>query len=72
MYYGQLENSQCTIIIIIIIIIIITIIIIIVMIIRKVNYNFHKKISQNPLRQFFKKLHNFDNFIRRNCPTITR
>ena len=35
------------------------------MIIIKVNYNYHKKISQNPLRQFFKKLYNFDNFIRR-------
>ena len=30
----------------------------------KVNYNYHK-ISQNPLSQLFKKLYNFDNFIRR-------
>ena len=29
----------------------------------KLQY-YHKKISQNPLRQFFKKLYNFDNFIR--------
>ena len=28
-------------------------------------YNYHKKISQNPLMQFVKKLHDFDNFIRR-------
>ena len=37
----------------------------IIIIIIKVNYNNYKKISQNPLRQFFKKLCNFDNFIRR-------
>ena len=35
-----------------------------IIIIIKVNYNYHK-ISQNPLRQFFKKLYKFDNFIRR-------
>ena len=31
-------------------------------IILKLNYNYHKKITQNPLRQFFKKLYlyNFD------------
>ena len=34
-------------------------------IIIKVNYSYHKKISQSALRQFFKKLYNFDNFIRR-------
>ena len=34
-------------------------------IILKLNYNYHKKIFQNPLRQFFKKLYlyNFDYFI---------
>ena len=37
----------------------------IIIIIIKVNYNYHKKISQNPLRHFFKKLYYFDNFIRR-------
>ena len=31
----------------------------------KVNYNYRKKIFKNPLRQFFKKLYKFDNFIRR-------
>ena len=30
------------------------------MIIIKVNYNYHNKISQNPIRQFIKELCNFD------------
>ena len=30
-----------------------------------VNYHYHKKISQNLLRQFFKKLYNVDHCIRR-------
>ena len=29
------------------------------------HYNNHKKIFQNPLTRFFKKLYNFDDFIRR-------
>ena len=38
----------------------------ITIIIIKVNYNIIiKNISQNPLREFFKKLYNFDNFIPR-------
>ena len=40
--------------------------IMITIIIIKVNYNIIiKNISQNPLREFFKKLYNFDNFIPR-------
>ena len=41
--------------------------IIIIIIIIIVNYNYHKKIFQNPdpLQQFFKTLYNFDNFIHR-------
>ena len=31
----------------------------------KVNYNYRKKISKNLLTKFFKKLYNFENFIRR-------
>ena len=40
---------------------------IIIIIIIIVNYNYHKKICQNPdpLQQFFKQLYNFDNFIHR-------
>ena len=42
------------------------IMIMITIIIIKVNYNIIiKNISQNPLREFFKKLYNFDNFIPR-------
>ena len=37
----------------------------IIIIIKVICNYYHKKVSQNPLRQFFKKLCNFDNFIRR-------
>ena len=38
---------------------------ILVIIIVKVNYNYHKNNSQNPLGQFVLKFYNFDNFVRR-------
>ena len=68
---GVIKNSIPIHIIIIIIVMIIIIIIIRrrkrrrIIIIIKVNYNLHKKISQNPLRQFYKKLYNSENLIRR-------
>ena len=43
----------------------ISISLIIIILIIKVDYNYHKKLSQNHLTHFFEKLYNFTNFTRR-------